>query len=452
MRTAPTRRDFLKTATQLSALCVSVPIFIPRTVFAQNGRPGANDRLGLAGIGVGRQGSGRFNGAASDPRCQVLAVCDVYKKRALDHVHKYKLSDEAAVVDYRQIIDNKNVDAIVTATTEHWRSLICINAMLAGKHLYVEKPIALTIEDLVLYRKAQKKHNICFQSGSHQRSENPENTLVRKFIAEGHIGKVSEVIAGGYESPWIYGGFPEEKLPETLDWELWCGPGEIVPFHSQLFTPRGKPGWISFYQYSGGEVTGWGTHGFDQIQNALGKDEEGPVKVLIEGEKLIPPIWKEPQEKKIGDEICGKPKLTYVYADGVKVVLDDKLNKGGRGGGTFIGDKGTIAVDRGRLNGAGTEMGNFVRDWLAKNLPTVKKESHTKNWIDCIYSGKQPTTPLEWAIRTTEICFALNIARYVGKNLTFDPVKEEFIADGAAEANKYLSREHRKGFEQPAVS
>jgi predicted dehydrogenase len=441
-----TRRSFLAAA----SVAVASPFVIPRTVLADVAakRPGANEKLGLAGIGVGRQGGPMFNSAAGDQRTQVVAVCDVYKKRGLEFAAKYKISETDAVQDYRKIIDNKNVDAIVTATPEHWRSLICINAMLAGKHLYVEKPITLTVEDGILFRKAAAKTGITFQSGSHQRSAHIENLLVRKFIEEGHIGKVKEVIAGGYESPWLY-DMSGEPIPEGLDWELWCGPEKLVPFNSQLFVPRGKPGWISFREYSGGEITGWGTHGFDQIQNALGKDNEGPVEVLVKGDKLVPPVWKEPQEKRIGDKICSQPKLAYRYADGIVVTLDDAANKGDRGGGTFIGEKGTIYVGRGKLKGAG-ETEQVVKDFLAKNKD-VKGIRHTSNWIDCIYSGKEPNTPLEAAIRTTEICHILNIARYVGHNLNWDPKTEKFVGTNSQEANQYLTREHRKGYEQPTV-
>jgi predicted dehydrogenase len=437
------RRQFLQTACTAAA----VPFFIPRSALAdvKAKRPGANDRIGLAGIGVGRQGGGVFNSAASDKRTQVVAVCDVFKPRALQFAEKYKIPAADAAADYRKVIDNKNVDAIVTATPEHWRSLICVNAMLAGKHLYVEKPITLTVEDGILMRKAAAKTGIVFQCGSMQRSM-AANYLACQFIREGNIGKVKEIYAGGYESPWRY-AMSGETVPEGLDWDLWCGPAGKVPFHSQLFVPRGKPGWISFWEYSGGEMTGWGTHGFDQIQCALGKDDTGPVEVIVEGDKLVPPVWKEPQEKKTGDVFCSQPKLSFRYADGTVVKLGDKENKGDRGGGTFIGEKGTVIIWRNKWKGVGdTEVA--VKDYQEKHKD-VKLPGHTTDWINCIYSGKQTITPLESGIRTAEICHILNIARYAGHNLKWDPAKEEFAGD--REANKYLARKHSKGFEQPKV-
>ncbi|MDR2115870.1 MAG: Gfo/Idh/MocA family oxidoreductase [Planctomycetaceae bacterium] len=441
------RRNFLKSAAvtvsvpALTVSTVAVPMLIPRTVFADVAakRPGANERIGVAGIGVGRQGSGVFNAAANDKRTEIICVCDVWKKRAEEIAAKYKLAPEFAYQDYRNVIDNKNVDAIVTATPEHWRSLICVNAALAGKHLYVEKPITLTIEDGVLMRKAVQKTGIVFQCGSMQRSMVP-NYLGCKFIREGHLGKITEVISANYESPWFC-NLPEEKIPEGLDWNLWCGPTEPVPFHSQLFVPRGNPGWLSFRNYSGGEMTGWGTHGFDQIQCALGMDDTGPVEILVEGEILQPPTYDKPESAKRGNDICSKPKLAYRYKNGLTV----RLAEGNRGGGIFIGEKGKVEIFRNKMTSNPKEL---AENWLKANAD-VKLPSHVTDWINCIYSGEKTIGNLETGIRTATICHILNIARYLGRNLKWDPVKEEFPND--AEANSWLRREHRKGFEQPTV-
>jgi len=430
------RRQFLRAA----ATAVAVPIFIPRTVFADAKRPGANDRLGVAGIGVGRQGSGVFAAAVDDKRSNAVAVCDVWKKRGLEIAAKYKVPEDAVYQDYRKVIDRKDVDAIVTATPEHWRSLICVNAALAGKHLYVEKPITLTIEDGVLMRKAAKKTGIVFQCGSMQRSMVP-NYLGCKFIREGKLGKITEAISANYESPW-FNAMPGEAVPEGLDWDLWCGPTEPVPFNQQLFVPRGNPGWLSFRPYSGGEMTGWGTHGFDQIQCALGMDDTGPIEILVDGPKLDPPTYDKVESKNRGDGICSKPNLAYRYANGLTVTLRD----GNRGGGIFIGEKGKVEIFRNKMTSNPKEL---AEDWLKENAD-CKLPAHVTDWINCIYDGKKPIGDIETGIRTATICHLLNIARYLGRNLKWDPAKEEFVGD--AEANTWLKREHRKGFEQPTVS
>jgi predicted dehydrogenase len=435
------RRSFLRDSITTAAVAVAVPVLIPREVFADvaTKRPGANERIGIAGIGVGRQGNAVFNMAAHDKRTKVICVCDVWKKRAEEIANRHKLTADFAYQDYRKVIDDKNVDAIVTATPEHWRSLICVNAALAGKHLYVEKPITLTVEDGILMRKAAKKTGIVFQSGSMQRSM-IQNYLGCKFIRDGKLGKITDVIAANYETPWLC-NLPAESVPAGLDWDLWCGPTEPVPFNQQLFVPRGNPGWLSFREYSGGEMTGWGTHGFDQIQCALGMDETGPVEILVEGAKLQPPTYDKPESAKRGNEICSKPNLAFRYANGITV----RLGKANRGGGIFVGENGKIEIFRERMRSNPKEL---AEDWLKENAG-LKLPGHITDWINCIYNGKKTIADLETGIRTAEICHILNIARYLGRNLKWNPAKEEFIDD--AEANKWLKREHRKGFEQPTV-
>jgi predicted dehydrogenase len=430
-----TRREWLTMAT----VAFAVPLFIPRTVFAQGKRPGANDRLGIAGIGVGRQGAPVLANILRDKRTVPICICDVWKKRADEVAAKHGLSPEHAYQDYRKVIERKDVDAIITATPEHWRSLICVPAALAGKHLYVEKPITLTVEDGKLMRAAARKTGIKFQCGSMQRSMVP-NDLGCRLIREGKLGKIQEVIAANYESPWFY-GMSADPMPEDLDWDLWCGPTEPVPFNKELFIPRGNPGWISFLPYSGGEMTGWGTHGFDQIQCALGMDETGPVEILVEGEKLAPPVYDKPESRDRGNKLCSVPRLAYRYADGITVTLDNS----DRGGGTFIGEKGKVEISRNRVTSSPKELAeDYLKEHAEHRLPT-----HEVDWINCIYDGKTPIGDIETGLRTATICHILNIARYLGRSLKWDPAKEEFVGD--SEANTWLKREHRKGFEISAV-
>jgi len=428
-----TRREWLTLATA----AVAVPMFIPRTVFAEGNRPGANERLGIAGIGVGRQGAPVLNNLLRDARTVGICVCDVWKRRANEVAARHNIKD--VYQDYRKVLERKDVDAIMVATPEQWRSLPCVPAALAGKHLFIEKPVTLTIEDGKQIRAAARKTGVVVQSGSQQRSYRT-NDLACRFIREGKLGRIKEVIVANYESPWFY-GMSAEPIPEDLDWDMWCGPTELVPFNQALFPPRGNPGWISFFPYSGGEMTGWGTHGLDQIQCALGMDDTGPVEIFVEGEKLVPPVYYEPESRDRGNELCSQPRLSYRYANGITVTLDD----GDRGGGTFIGENGRVEIARNRFISTPTELAeNYLREHTEYRLP-----SHEVDWINCIYNGDTPIGELETGIRGAAVCHILNIARYVGRNLKWDPVKEEFIGD--AEANSYLKREHRKGFEVPDV-
>ncbi len=443
MKLQLSRRQFLATSTVVTSSVV-LPTFVPRSVFADGDRPGANERIGIAGIGVGRQGSVVVAAALRDPRTVGVCICDAWKNRAEDfagkHVGKHKGILENVYQDYRRVIERSDVDAILTATPEHWRSLICVNAALAGKHLYVEKPITLTVEDGKLLRKAANKTGIVFQSGSQQRSDRV-NHLACKFIREGHLGKILEVEAANFESPWL-SNLPAEPVPDGLDWDWWCGPTEPVPFNRQLFVPRGNPGWLSFRPYSGGEMTGWGCHGFDQIQCALGVDGTGPVEIFVEGGRLEPPTYDKTESMVRGNGICSKPDLSFRYANGLMV----KMGDGNRGGGIFVGEKGKVEISRSKM---ASDPAELAQDYL-KQHADFKMPSHVTNWIDCIYSGEKPISNLEIALATTNLCHILSIARYVGRDLKWDPAKEEFVGD--AEANALLRREYRKGFELPPVA
>ena len=436
-KTRWTRRSFLGKAAAFSAATVAFPTIIPRTALAQGDRPGANDRIGVAGIGVGRQGNGVFRGAAGHRLAQAVCVCDVNLPRAESIAQATGAKD--AYQDYRRVLDRKDVDAVTTATPEHWRANICISAALAGKHVYAEKPLTLTIPEGRLMVKAARRTGIAFQVGSQQRSQR-ENYIGCEFIRNGGLGKIKEVIAANYESPWLC-GLPGQSVPEGLDWEMWCGPTELVPYHPELYVPRGRPGWLSFRPYSGGEMTGWGTHGFDQIQWALGLDETGPTEILVDGPALELPTYTEPEDLSRGNRICSQPRLSYRYANGITVRLDNA----NRGGGIFIGDKGKMEVFRGRLTSNPAEM---AKELLEKH--SRQNQSHVGNWLECAVSGERPIADVEAGHRSATVCHLLNIARLVGRNLKWDPDAERFVDD--AEANAMLTRPVRKGYEWPEVS
>jgi predicted dehydrogenase len=385
---------------------------------------------------VGRQGGGVFRSAAGHRLAQAVCVCDVNQPRAESIAKSCGASD--VYQDYRSVLDRKDVDAITTATPEHWRANICISAALAGKHVYAEKPLTLTIPEGRLMVKAARRTGIAFQVGSQQRSQR-ENYIGCEFIRNGGLGKITEVIAANFESPWLC-GFPAQPVPEGLDWEMWCGPTELVPYHPELYVPRGRPGWLSFRPYSGGEMTGWGTHGFDQIQWALGLDSTGPTEILVDGPALELPTYSEPEDLRRGNEICSKPRLSYRYANGITVRLDNA----NRGGGIFIGEKGKMEVFRGRLTSNPEEM---AKELLAKH--PRQNQNHVGNWLECAVSGERPIADVELGHRSATVCHLLNIARLAGRNLKWDPDAEQFVDD--AEANAMLTRPVRKGYEWPEV-
>jgi hypothetical protein len=222
---------------------------------------------------------------------------------------------------------------------------------------------------------------------------------------------------------------------------MWCGPTEVVPFHKDLYAPRAQPGWISFRPYSGGEMTGWGAHGLDQIQWALGMDESGPVEIWTEGTPFDPPTYTEPEGRGRGEQACRKPMIFYRYAGGVTL----KLDNGNPGGAIFIGDKGKIEIFRGRVT---SNPDGIVKEPIRDDeIHLYESGNHMQNWIDCIKSRKRPICDVEIGHRSSTVCHLGNIARWLGRPLRWDPVKEEFPGD--AEANQYVDRPRRKGYELP---
>jgi predicted dehydrogenase len=431
--TSITRRGFLKGSVAGVGAAVAAPCLIPSGVLAAPGRPGPNDRIGIAGIGIGRQGSGVLADAVRAKQCRFIGIADVNQSRAEEMCKR--LGGGAAYQHYRKLLDRKDVDAIVTATPEHWRALICIHACQAGKDIYAEKPVSLTIREGRLMVQAARKYNRVFQVGSQQRSMNI-NQAGCKMLREGGLGKINKIIVMNYPSPF-YCGLPGEPVPAGLDWDLWCGPTEPVPYHPQLYVPRGKPGWLSFQPYSGGEMTGWGAHGLDQVQSALGMDESGPVEVWVEGEKYNPPTITAPESNSRPNTICSEPKVFFRYADGV--VLEPGKSPGF--GAVFVGEKGKATIDRGKFTSDPPELAREALQGAAN------KEGHVENWLDCIKTRRKPNADIEIGHRSATVCHLGNIARWTNRKLRWDPVKETFPDD--ADANSYLDRKRRKPYDLP---
>jgi predicted dehydrogenase len=413
---------------------VAAPLIIPRGVLAAEDQPGANGRIGLGGIGIGRQGSGVLRNARSHGR--VVAIADVNLPRAQQQAERYKAK---AYQDYRKLLDHKDIEAIVTATPDHWRALVCIHACQAGKDIYAEKPMTLTIREGRLMVQAVRKYGRVFQTGSQQRSQ-AQNRYGCELVRNGRIGKIHTVIGHNYPSPWEC-GLPGQPVPQGLDWDMWCGPAEVVPFHPDLYAPRAKPGWISFRPYSGGEMTGWGAHGLDQVQWALGMDDTGPVEVWTEGPKFNPPTYTEPESRARGDKVCSVPMIFYRYANGVTF----KLDNGNPGGAIFLGEEGKIEIFRGRVVSNPPEVVKQpIKD---SEIRLYRSDNHVQNWLDCIRSREKPVADVEIGHRSTTIAHLGNIARWLGRRLEWDPQKEIFPGDD--EANGYLDRPGRKGYELP---
>ncbi|MCC6127373.1 MAG: Gfo/Idh/MocA family oxidoreductase [Pirellulales bacterium] len=428
-----TRRDFLRTAASLAG-AATLPLLIPRSVLFAADQPGANDRIGIGYIGVGR----RAQQLMKLPKAaKFIAVSDVSLPQAEKIGEKLKCKH---FQDYRQMLELKELDAVMVASPDHWHALHTIHACQAGKDVYCEKPLTLTVREGRTMVEAARKYNRVVQTGSQQRSL----TLNRhgcELIRKGVIGKIHTVIASNYPSPWNV-RLPGQPVPAGLDWNAWCGQVEPVPFNQDIFVSRSNPGWISMQPFSGGEMTGWGAHGLDQIQCALNKDDGGPVEIWVEGEKFAPPTLTKPHTYEDGNLRCMHPIVFFRYADGpvVKMVTHPQ-----NAGGVFIGEKGQILLDRNKYQVDPVELDAQPAD---HKLPFTLTP-HFQNWFDCMRTRQRPVADVEIAHRTATLCHLGNIVRWVGRKLTWDPVQEIFPGDD--EANKYLSRPMRKPYQLPEV-
>ena len=399
------RRAFLGCSARSIMLGGTLPLVLPARVF------GANERVGIGYIGVGRRVRELMNLTKG---MQIVAISDLNQNR----LDEFKDKGWKAYSDYRKMLESREVDAVIVATPDHWHALNCIHACEAGKDVYCEKPMSLTVREGRAMVEAVRRNKRVFQTGSQQRSMEACR-IGCELVRNGRIGKVHTVHGNNYPSPWEC-TLPEQPVPKGLDWDMWLGQTPVRPYHEELYLPRVRgteAGWISFRPYSGGEMTGWGAHGLDIIQWALGMDETGPVEVWPEGEGLKCPV-------------------SFRYADGVVLKLDDK---GPAGGALFVGDKGEITVDRGKYAAKPVELAK--EPLKGSDVHLYKSMDHMQNWLDCIRSREKPVADVEIGHRTTTVCHLGNIARWTGRKLTWDPEKEAFAGD--EDANSYLRRPMR---------
>jgi len=433
-----TRRQFVRNCLAVGGALTTAPMILPTGVLGAPGRPGANERIGIGGIGVGRRGGQVVGYLKFMPLARVVAVADVY----LPHARKVAKPFNAAVYqDYRHLLDRKDVDAVIIATPEQWRGILCIHACQAGKDLYVEKPMSFTIREGRLIVQAVRKYGRVFQTGSQQRSMSA-NRRGCEFIRNGGLGKIHRIIAYNYPSPWIC-RLPEQPIPAEMDWDMWLGPAPVTPYNKDIQVPRGNPGWLSFRDFSGGEMTGWGSHGFDQVQWALGMDESGPIEVWTEGPPLKPPVYTRPESRDRGNKICSRPKVFFKYPGDIIM----ELGNGPMGGAIFIGERGKAIIDRGKFE---TDPPELAREGIKNpKIRLYRSDNHILNWLECIKTRKRPVADAEIGHRSATICHLGNIARLLGRRLRWDPIAEVFIGD--PEANEYLDRPRRKPYELPEI-
>ncbi|HSW46398.1 MAG TPA: Gfo/Idh/MocA family oxidoreductase [Phycisphaerae bacterium] len=414
-----TRRGFLRKAGGLVAGGLAGPYMLTGNALGSEGRPAASERLTLGFIGVGGMGLGHVGVILEKRRdVEIRAVADVYephRQRALEKVG----GDCKAYNDYQELLARPDIDAVVIATPDHWHAAAAIHACRAGKDVYCEKPLSLTVREARAMVNAARRSGTVFQVGSQQRSM-PQFRRTCELVRSGRIGKLQWIRAGVGNGPtcdWE----PAEKPPAGLDWNRWLGPAPWADFNSRrfLFTFR----W--FYDYSGGMMTDWGAHQNDIAQWGNGTDHTGPIRTE--------PVFAEFPTKGLY-ETATKFKVKHTYANGVILYTESEGFDV-----EFHGSDGWIKVNRSGMEVS--DPGIAADPLVPGDVRLEDVRDHCANWIDCIRARRRPIADVEIGCRSATVCHLGTIAIRTGRVIEWDPEKEEIINDPSL--NRWLSRPYR---------
>ncbi len=446
-----TRRRFLQGVAAAGVAGIMLPSTHRALGFAS-----PNDRPVFATIGLRNQGWAITQ--KSFKFADFAALADVDSKvlgTNVEQTEKRQGKKPDAYKDYREVLDRKDVDAVMIATPDHWHTKVAVEAMYAGKDVYCEKPLTLTIDEGKLIERVVKDTGRVFQVGTMQRTECAGRFLQAvAMVKHGRIGTVKKVtcgIGGFSPSPVI----PIVSVPEELDWDFWLGPAPKVPYRALPEIRTGYGGGVPLYsnchyafrnwhEYAGGKLTDWGAHHVDIACWALGAGDTGPSKVT-------------PLEYTMGCEykdgypvvhdrynIANTFKIRAEMPNDVEMIITSE----GDNGILFEGTEGRFFVNRGKI------VGKPIEDLADNPLPegAIEEiyggpvaENHTANFIDGMSSREQPISDVWSHNRMLEICHLSNIAMRLGRAVAWDPAKREIVGDD--QANSFLARENRKGFE-----
>lgn len=447
-QTGVSRRNFLKTTA--AATAIAAPYYVSASVF---GAKAPSNRINVGCIGVGNQGFPNMQRFLEQPDCQVVAVCDVnrgshgYKDPddfygrdpAKQEVERYYAKQKSthryagceAYNDFRDLLARDDIDAVMLAPPDHWHEPMTIAAAEAGKDIYCEKPLGLTIGGQQKMIKAVRDHQRIFQTGNHERS-NPIVSQAVELVRSGAIGEVKRIVTniGRHNKVGPGPGWEPMPVPEGLDYDLWLGPASEAPYHADrcLYNFRFN------YDYAGGQVTNFGAHSIDMAQWALGMDDSGPTQVEFMYADYLPE-----------GSLFNAATYSFFrcrYANGVvlECITSEPSVRC-----LFEGTDGLVRIDN---------MGqNFVViPEKLKPKPAVTADryhsgaDHIRNFLDCVKSRSQPASPIEVGHRSATVCHLGNIAMQLKAKLKWDPKAERFEGARSEDANALLNRDARESW------
>jgi predicted dehydrogenase len=448
-------KDTIKTAAS-TAIALHLPSIVPASVFGKNA---PSNRINVAAIGTGRISRGHdMPGVWKHDYAQIMAVCDLDLKRATEGkqlVNDFytkrdnKTYDGVKVyTDFRELLLNKDIDAVLISTPDHTHAMIGAATARAGKHIYMQKPASLTIAEGRIISNVVQKSGVKFQIGSQQRSSD-QFRYAAELVRNGRIGELKTVYVGLPGDP--PGGKKDEMpLPANFNYDMWLASTPEVYYTEDRVHPQngyGRPGWLRCEQFGAGMITGWGAHHIDSAHWGMGMEASGPVE-----------IWTENVEFATGGlwDVHGIFKTGAKYASGVTMIVSNEFQNGIK----FEGTKGWIFVSRGDYQATSSDpnAGTVQAKKIDASDPSIltsvigEKEfhftiskDHHGNWLEAIRDNKKTIAPVEEAHRACSACLLHHISMKLKRKLYWDPAKEQFKND--AEANSMLSRPQRKAYE-----
>lgn len=451
------RREFIKNATMTSA---GVFLGAHATCVSAAPKIGSNEKINVAQIGFGRIAHYDLEKTIIHDGCRVVAVADVDMKRAKDGkrwVEEYYAKEKGMAnyvdvkvyQDYREMLQDKSIDAVIISTPDHWHAQPAMEAALLGKDIYLQKPASLTIAEGRAMSDTVRKQKRILQIGSQQRASTPWPQFKRvcELVRNGRIGELKHVEVGLGTDPGC-GVEPVMPVPANLDFDMWLGSTPLVDYTEKGVHPQAdysRPGWLRIDNYGAGMVTGWGAHHLDTAHWGMGMELSGPIEV--EGEAVFPEsgLWN----------VHGDFTTHAKYANGVTMEVSSRFTNGVR----FIGAEGWLFVSRGdaKVTASDPTSSSSNKKALDASDPKILHEKigddETKlydspemheNWLDCIRSRKEPVAPVEVGHRSCSTCLLHSIAIKLPGKLHWNPKKEKFIDN--AKANAMLSRKQRGSY------
>ena len=445
------RRNFIKKSVTTAAGTMIIPTIVPSTVF---GKSAPSNKINIGQIGCGRIARGHdMPGVWQHDVAQFIAVSDLDSnrmedgKKLIESFYNKKTGSDNAVdvkmyADYKEMLQNKDIDAVVISTPDHWHSQPAIEAALAGKDIYLQKPTSLTIAEGRLLSDIVHRQGVILQVGTQQRSSS-QFRRAAELVRNGRIGKVHTVkigLPGDPSGPL----FEEMPIPKSLNFDMWLGSTPEVAYTENLVHPQkgyDRPGWLRHENYGAGMITGWGQHHYDSAAWGMDTEYTGPISVEAVAQFPKSGSWN----------VHGDFMVKQEYANGITVYTSGGFPNGIR----YEGTDGWIFVTRGAYRATASDpipedstkaldasSEDILKSQIGENeIHLYVSEEQHGNWLDCVQSRKQPISPVEIGHRACTVCLISHIAMKIPGVLKWNPETEKFIDNDMA--NAMLSRPQR---------